>query len=80
MDNFINYVNKDDPKPVLTVDFYKQAGNVYSYKFNNISTNISEDFVVMCLAQAMYDIVNYNNDPNEIIEAIEEILIKLGSE
>jgi hypothetical protein len=66
---------------VLKLEVYKHKGKLdYSYTMKKGPKKKSDAFIAFALAYAIEDIVMFNNDPCDILELTEEIIIRLGFE
>lgn len=83
--DFALHLSKDVKQPLMTIEFFKQDGEAsYSYRFrkgpNYKEVVLADDFIVYCLINTIKDIVEYNDDPADILESIQEIILQLGYE
>lgn len=85
LSDFTAHISKDLKQPFMTIEFYKQEGDIaYSYRFKKgpdyKEVVLADDFILYCLVNTMRDIVEYNDNPADILESIQEIILQLGYE
>lgn len=79
----IPFKKKSTPEKekILSLDLYIHGTDTdFSYRMKKVGNNTeSDEFVASALVCVIEDIVcHYNNDPSDILETTQELMIKLG--
>lgn len=86
LNDFKKLIDKDPfSAPIMTIEFFKKDGGVtYSYRFKKgpgfKDIQLADDFMLYCLMQTVKDIVEFNDDPTDVLDHINTIIDSLGYE
>lgn len=80
--DFTKYKRKEvgSSDKILSIDVFKEEGDVnFSYvMLKHGKKRKADDFLAYCLLRVVTDILEYNEDPANILDLAEEMMGKLG--